>query len=80
MLNLLPSVFALWSCRSNIEEQVETIEPTTVSGGIKDLKVPANFNFKTTNTVAFNIDVKSLKDKPLPGVKVDFFSAHPDLG
>ena len=74
------AVFALWSCSSNIEEQIETIEPTTVSGGIKDLQVPANFNFKTTTAVAFDIDVKSLKDKALAGVKVSFFTAHPDLG
>lgn len=74
------AVFALWSCSSNIEEQVETIEPTTVSGGIKDLQVPANFNFKTTTAVSLDIDVKSLKDKALARVKVSFFTAHPDLG
>lgn len=80
ILQITLMLFLIWACTPTVEQVAETVEPTSNSGGIKDLQIPANFNFKTTKAVSFDIDVKNLKDKALAGVKVSFFTAHPDLG
>ena len=69
----------LWSCVPTIEQEVETNSSTTAISGIKNLNIPSHFNFKTTTTISLDITVKSLKNKPLSGVRVSFYSDHPDF-
>ena len=81
LIYLTLCVCLFYSCTPTIEEAVDSVETSsTISGGIKDLKIPANFNFKTSKAITIDINVKNLKDKPLPNTRVSFFTAHPDFG
>lgn len=79
--------FSFWSCSSNLGEQIETIneeiekaETSSLIDGLKALEIPSDFNFETSMSIDFEIDVKSLKNKSLSGVKVSFYTADPDQG
>lgn len=67
----------LFACES---DQEHTRPAQVTAENIKDLKVPANFNFATTQNVEFNINVSGLKGQPLPNKRVNFFTADPDQG
>ena len=45
---------------------------------IKDLNIPAAFNFETDQSINASINVKSLNDASLSGVKINFYTNHPD--
>jgi LruC domain-containing protein len=49
-----------------------------ISSDIKELNIPASFNFDTDQNVNVAISAKSLSDAGLVGVKVNFYTAHPD--
>ncbi|NQX77376.1 LruC domain-containing protein [Gilvibacter sp.] len=68
----------------NDQEEVVTEDQVTQDANpgndIRQLEVPANFDFSTTGKVATNITVNSIDNMPLSGVKVGFYTEHPDFG
>ena len=71
--------FIFSSCSMEIEG-TEDDQPTSISNDITQLKFPANFNFLTTMELEVDVEVKSITNQPLSGVKVSFFTEHPDFG
>lgn len=69
----------IWSCTPSVSEQEEIILNED-NDAIANLKVPNNFNFETTTVVNASIEVKGLENEVLSGVKVSFFTKHPDFG
>lgn len=53
---------------------------TGISENIKELNIPAAFNFETAQEVHTRIEVQGLQGQALGGVKVSFYTAHPDFG
>ncbi len=66
------------ACQKDQDLQVQ--DPATHSGDIKDLKIPASFDFSTAREIEANITVKGLKDQPLGGKRVSFYNGDPDFG
>lgn len=67
----------LFSCSK--DEPAQDTNPT-LSDDITELQVPPAFNFETANEVQTRIQVQGLQGQALNGVKVSFYSAHPDFG
>ncbi len=49
-----------------------------IPSDIKELNIPASFNFETDQNINASISVKSLSDNDLAGVKINFYTNHPD--
>ncbi len=54
--------------------------PQAYNGDIREMPVPDNFSYNTTDHVSVSIRVNDLFDKPLNGVMVNFYTADPDQG
>lgn len=67
----------IFACKKDEPNQ----NPSTgISDNIKELDVPAAFNYETANEVQTRIQVQGLQGQALNGVKVSFYTAHPDFG
>ena len=53
---------------------------TNNASDISLLNIPDAFNFSTTTAVHVDIEVNSVTGQALAGVKVSFFTKHPDFG
>jgi len=71
-------VLALMSCVDTID--TDNVNPDLSNAEITDLDIPADFNFETTDDIEVGIEVTSLTDEPLSGVKISFYDRHPDFG
>ncbi len=78
VLYALLILFSIWSCSTDLEE-IKSNQQNPTSNEITDLKIPSNFDFKTTDKINVNITVKSLTDAALAKTKVSFFTANPDF-
>lgn len=54
--------------------------PTEVPADIKELQVPASFNYETATKINAQISVKNLTDGPLEGIRVNFYNKDPFEG
>ncbi|MEO1032419.1 MAG: LruC domain-containing protein [Bacteroidota bacterium] len=66
------------SCSKDIEH-TEDDSNDIIGNAISELNVPSEFNFNTTLEVEIDVEVKSIEDEALTGVKVSVFTKHPDL-
>lgn len=66
------------ACQKDSEVQMQN--PAFLSDDIKELKIPASFDFSTAREVDANITVKGLNDQPLGGKRVSFYKGDPDFG
>lgn len=66
------------ACQKDDAAQVEM--PNALASDIKDLKIPASFNFSTAREVQTNITVEGLNGQPLGGKRVSFYKGDPDVG
>lgn len=78
---LLPLIllFMFSSCVNELTE-VEDVSTDPNSNDISQLDIPTSFNFQTATDIEIDVDVKSITDQPLSGVKVSFHTDHPDFG
>ncbi len=68
-----------YSCNMDVEgSQEDETDPS--SNDITELNVPSDFDFSTSIDMEVEIDVMSIDDVPLSGIKVSFFTEHPDFG
>lgn len=70
-------MYSLCSCIPNVDENLET-ESIGDTDIMSNLTIPRDFNFQTTRNIRVTVDVMSIENKPLKGVKVGFFNKHPD--
>jgi len=70
-------LLALFACKK--DEPNQSNNPV-ITEDIRDLQIPAAFNFETSNEVQCRVDVKGLQGQALGGVKVSFYTDHPDFG
>lgn len=75
----LISLFIFSSCVNELTE-IEDVQTDPNSNDISQLDIPASFNFQTSSDIEIDVDVKSISDQPLSGVKVSFHTDHPDFG
>ncbi|MDH7913332.1 LruC domain-containing protein [Winogradskyella sp. SYSU M77433] len=75
----LLSFFVLSSCSKDLES-IENDSSDSIGNVISELNIPADFNFVTTSEIEIEVEVKSVTDQALSGVKVSFFTKHPDSG
>ncbi|APY08700.1 hypothetical protein BWZ20_10465 [Winogradskyella sp. J14-2] len=68
-----------FACSKDIESAKEN-HSEIVDGDITSFNIPTDFNFDTTKEIEIDVEVNSLTDQPLSGVKVSFFTEHPDSG
>ncbi len=71
-------VVGLLSC--NKEDSIQATDPAQISGDLRELQFPRSFDFSTSREVRGEVTVKGLKDQPLAGTKVCFYTANPDAG
>jgi LruC domain-containing protein len=69
----------VFSCNMDVEDNQNDQSDPSIED-ITQLNIPANFDFNTTSEIEMGIVVKSIADVALPGVKVSFFTSHPDFG
>ncbi|NRB59899.1 MAG: LruC domain-containing protein [Winogradskyella sp.] len=68
-----------YSCNMDIEDaQEDQVDPST--NDITNLSIPSDFDFTTVTEMNIEIEVMSITDEPLSGIKVSFFTEHPDFG
>jgi len=78
-LRFLPFLlaFAFVACQKDEPSQTTN---TGISDDITKIQVPGSFNYETLEEVQSQIQVDGLQGQPLRGVKVSFYTAHPDFG
>ena len=74
LLLLLFSVVILSSCKKDGENNLST--PASSVTTMDKLVVAPNFNFKTTNNVAFTIKTQDNQGKPITNVRVDILTDY----
>ena len=70
-------LFALTACSK--DEPASNQNPS-LSDDIRELQVPPAFNFETASELQTRIQVQGLQGQALNGVKVSFYTDHPDFG
>lgn len=72
-------VISIYACipESNSNEDLDSEQS---SSDITKLNIPNNFNYNTTEEIEIEIQVRSIENHALPGVKVSFFTDNPDFG
>lgn len=68
------------SCSKDQDNLQNNVSETNLSADIKGLVVPKSFSFNTAREISANISLKNLKDQPLAGTRVSFYTARPDQG
>ena len=79
LYKLYSILFFLCSCTSNIDINEGTHTDQLINE-ITELEIPNSFNYKTTEEIEIEIEVKSIEDQVLSGIKVSFFTDNPDFG
>lgn len=62
------------------QKDPDSVNPLAYSGDIREMQVPSNFSFNTTDKVSVSVHVDDLFDQPLSGVMVNFYTADPVEG
>ncbi|MCR9153661.1 MAG: LruC domain-containing protein [Bacteroidetes bacterium] len=65
------------ACKKDEETQSSN---TKIEEDIRNLQIPSAFNFETAQEVQTDVEVKGLQGQALGGVKVSFYTDHPDFG
>jgi LruC domain-containing protein len=71
-------LFLLVSCVESINS--EDVQSDPANANITELIIPSDFNFETTSDIEVGVEVMSITDQPLTGVKVSFYTSRPDFG
>lgn len=71
------SVLAI-ACQKEVDAPTQTVN--LLSENIKELEIPANFDYSTAREVEARVSVKNLQGQPLAGVKVSFHTDRPEDG
>lgn len=75
----LSSLALLTLAACSKEEENQSFSQSTPSD-IREISVPAQFNYQTARELEARIQVKGIEDQNLRGVKVSVFSQDPDFG
>jgi len=73
------SLLAL-SCSKDQDNSSINNSTINLSDDIASLVVPKGFSFNTAREIEASISIKNLKDQPLAGTRVSFFTDRPDQG
>lgn len=77
----LLSILALLIFSACNKDQAPANSPNpSLPDDIRNLQIPPSFNFETAQEVQSRVEVKGLQGQALSGVKVSFYTAHPDFG
>ncbi len=71
---------SLVSCRKSLENKVDngnTVIPEFVND-INEMIVPEGFDYKTTKSVNFKVQLLTNNDEPIKGIRVDFMDKAPE--
>ncbi|MBK6345586.1 MAG: LruC domain-containing protein [Bacteroidales bacterium] len=75
MFILVISTLGLISCQKELPD-----DKTNISAKFGDLNVSPQFAFKTASEKLFSIEAYDNINQPVPGVRFDIYTAHPDSG
>jgi len=70
--------FAIFSCQKVTKETAPIVDPNSIND-INQVVAPANFDYKTSNEITFNIQLLTNDDKPLKNVRIDIMNGASDL-
>mgnify|MGYP003643838599 CR=1 FL=1 len=77
---LIAASFIAFSCAKDQDNSLTNSSNTNISDDIESLVVPMNFSFNTAREIEATISLKNLKDQPLAGTRVSFYTNRPDQG
>lgn len=70
---------AFWSCNKDESNQLAPLDANE-NKALKEMKFPADFDFRTAREVRAEVSVYGLKNQPLAGSRISFYAADPDHG